>query len=184
MFKRKAFGLLRPNAFFVAPNIALFIALCISLQVAPALVWANCPPIGELQSAEVSKVVDGDTVWLVDGRKVRLVGINTPELGFKGRSSEPFADSSSDALRRILADKSEIYLQLGEQSKDKYGRVLAYIYVDQVYVDEAHVTKKVSVQALLLEEGLAFPITIPPNTRYTDCFQQLAGLAGSHVSQQ
>lgn len=138
-----------------------------ALQVLPVMVWANCPPTGQLHSAEVSKVVDGDTLWLVDGRKLRLIGINTPELGFKDRSPEPLAKFSHEALQAILADKRKIYLELGEQKTDKYGRVLAYVYID----------KKTSVHALLLEEGLAFPITIPPNTKYTDCFQQLAGKA-------
>ncbi|WP_132530889.1 thermonuclease family protein [Pseudomonas aeruginosa] len=50
-----------------------------------------CRPTGALQNVEVARVVDGDTVRLRDGRSVRLIGINAPELAHNGRTTEPFA---------------------------------------------------------------------------------------------
>ncbi|WP_376748670.1 thermonuclease family protein, partial [Stutzerimonas nitrititolerans] len=52
---------------------------------------AACSPPGPLQVQKVAQVIDGDTLRLVDGRSVRLIGLNTPELGRKGRRAEPFA---------------------------------------------------------------------------------------------
>lgn len=51
---------------------------------------------------QVRQVVDGDTLRLVDGRSVRLIGINTPEVGRKGRSSEPYAEAARRRLQALV----------------------------------------------------------------------------------
>ena len=57
---------------------------------------------GTLPLVGVAKVVDGDTLRLVDGRSVRLIGINTPELGRDGRKAEPFAVAAQRRLRALV----------------------------------------------------------------------------------
>ncbi|MBI5562437.1 MAG: thermonuclease family protein [Deltaproteobacteria bacterium] len=90
-------------------------------------------------------VIDGDTVVIKGGDKVRYLGIDAPEKG------EPFYE---EAARRNaeLVDKKVIRLEVcKEQERDKYGRLLAYVYAD-----------KTDVGAALLREGLARQLTIPP----------------------
>ena len=63
-----------------------------------------CPaPASQLEAVSVQRVVDGDTVRLRDGRSVRMIGLNTPELGKKGRSDEPFAMAARKRLEMLVA---------------------------------------------------------------------------------
>lgn len=74
----------------------------------------------------MQQVVDGDSLRLVDGRKVRLIGINTPELGRDGKPDEPLSVKARDALEKIIATHT-ITLKMGPDKTDHYGRTLAYV---------------------------------------------------------
>ena len=81
------------------------------------------PPADALQ-AKVSLVIDGDTVVLDNGEYVRYLGIDTPEEG------EPFYWAAK-RLNRKLVWRKTVYLEVGEERRDGYGRLLAYIWVEQ-----------------------------------------------------
>lgn len=107
---------------------------------------------GTVEQATVRYVVDGDTVILQDGRSVRLVGINSPEIGHDGAADEPQARAARDTLRRAVEGRT-ITLVPGEQGRDHYDRLLARLRLpDGRDVDE-----------LMLESGLATVVAIPPN---------------------
>ena len=83
---------------------------------------AACLAPGKLAQVRVSKVVDGDTLRLQDGRRVRLIGINTPELSHYGRPVEPFAVQAQRRLQALVAaNDGYVGLQVGSQAKDHYG---------------------------------------------------------------
>lgn len=125
---------------------------------------AFCPAPSELPRVKVQRVLDGDTLRLVDGRSVRLVGLNTPELGRQGRSTEPFAEAARRRLQALIAaSDGEIGLRLGLQAKDHYGRTLAHGY-DGVGRN---------LEAQLLAEGLGYQVAVAPNVALVEC-QQLA----------
>ncbi len=87
---------------------------------------AFCPTPSGLSSVVVQRVVDGATVRLGDGRSVRLIGLNTPELGKQGRSDEPFAVAARKRLEALVAKSDgRVGLQLGAESKEPYGRTPA-----------------------------------------------------------
>jgi len=97
-------------------------------------------------------VLDGDSVILTDQRQVRLIGINAPEFGKDGRPDEPLAAVARDRLRELVQGKN-VRLVLEEEQRDHYGRWLAHLQLpDDTKVDE-----------ILLKEGLASAIAIPPN---------------------
>jgi micrococcal nuclease len=96
----------------------------------------------------VRRVSDGDTIELVSGMKVRLLGINAPELG------QPFALEATTKLRELIGDK-KIKLESDVTDKDQYGRLLRYIFVDGLFVNRE-----------LLREGYAHLYIIPPNVKY------------------
>lgn len=104
------------------------------------------------EGGSVRHVVDGDSVILTDQRQVRLIGINAPELGKEGKSDEPLAVAARDRLRKLVEGKS-VQLVLEEEQRDHYGRWLAHLELP----DGA------SVEEILLKEGLASAIAIPPN---------------------
>jgi endonuclease YncB( thermonuclease family) len=94
--------------------------------------WAFCPAPGALPEVKVQRVVDGDTLRLVDGRNVRMIGLNTPELAHQGRSVEAFAESAQKRLQALVtASGGRVLLQVGQQGKDHYGRTLAHVYDGQ-----------------------------------------------------
>lgn len=127
-------------------------------------VWAFCPMPAGLPVIGVQKVVDGDTLRLVDGRSVRLIGINAPEVAHKTRSAQPFAEQAKRRLQALVsANDDRVAVQLGQQPKDHYGRTLAHVYGAQGQ----------NVEAQLLAEGLGFHIAVAPNVDLVDC-QQLA----------
>ena len=76
-----------------------------------------------LESAKVVKVRDGDTIELSDGRAVRYIGIDTPETG------DPGADSAT-AFNSALVLGKTVALEFGRESTDRYGRTLAFIFID------------------------------------------------------
>jgi len=102
----------------------------------------------------VREVIDGDTIVLNDGRKVRYLGINAPEHG------QPYAREATNFNRRIVSGLS-IRLEFDQARQDRHGRLLAYVYDKEKMVNER-----------LLAEGLAHVFSMPPNTRYADRFLQ------------
>lgn len=102
-------------------------------------------------------VIDGDTLELADGRRVRLIGIDTPEIGRRGEPSEPFAEAARDRLQALVG--RQLRLAEGRQPQDRYGRTLAHLFDDQGN----------NIEATLLREGLGFALAVPPNDAMIDC---------------
>lgn len=109
----------------------------------------------------MDQVYDGDTLRLTDGRKVRLAGIDAPELGHDRQPEEPFGSAARLQLQRIL-DQSDHQVRLlpAIDTHDRYGRLLAHLYTRD----------RVSIQARLLEAGLALVNIHPPNLTNLDCY--------------
>jgi endonuclease YncB( thermonuclease family) len=126
----------------------------------PAL--AFCPQPPGLPTVSVQRVVDGDTLKLVDGRSVRLIGINTPELAHHGRNIEPFAKAAQQRLQALVSESGgRLSLQVGSEPRDHYGRTLAHAY------DSAGQ----NLEARLLAEGLGYLVAIAPNAALVACQQ-------------
>ena len=147
------------SAFFLghqqaAPKSAL-IAFCL-LCAFPAY-SDDCQPPLPSQSVMISSVVDGDTVRLADGRTVRLIGVNTPELY---SDSVPQA-GALEAKRYVsqLVGGQRVELFLGDEPKDRYGRTLAYLMVGGKTLSQS-----------VIERGLGWAISVPPNDRLSACF--------------
>ena len=116
-----------------------------------ALVGTACAaPAMPADDCRVARVADGDTFYCRDGRKVRLIGIDTPELA-QGRTGE----QSKEALRRLLPSDAVVRLEADAGPRDRYGRTLAYVWRGDRLVNEA-----------MVREGWALLYTVPPNVRY------------------
>ncbi len=98
---------------------------------------------GELVSVSVLRVIDGDTMEISGGDRVRLLGIDAPERG------DPLSVSATDMLKELTASRP-ITLEICED-RDIYGRILATVRAE-----------KVNVNRILLREGMALPMLIPP----------------------
>ena len=136
-------------------------AALISLLSSPKI-QAACATFTDGELYRVAWVYDGDTLKLADGRKIRLIGINTPEISHNDTSDEPFARLAQVRLRSLLsASGDSVRIKSGNQKQDHYGRQLAHVY-------DRH-GRSLVVQ--LLQQGLGFSITIPPNLRHRKCYR-------------
>ncbi|MDH4555013.1 thermonuclease family protein [Pseudomonas sp. BN417] len=121
---------------------------------------AACPIPGKLPTYKVRQVVDGDTLRLVDGRSVRLIGLNAPEIARKGRRAEPYAEAARKRLQELVqASQGQVGLRLGRESQDRYGRTLAHLYDDRGR----------NLEERLLAEGLGLRVIIAPNAALSEC---------------
>lgn len=142
----------------------------------------------------VQKVIDGDTIELADGRHVRLIGIDTPESRKNEKAKRDSARSNTDLEKIVqmglkakkaltdLVSNRMVKLEYDVTKKDKYGRTLAYIYLvqpsddiqylpfEKVYQDK---NKIIFVNATMIQNGFAQPMTYPPNVKYAEVFQKL-----------
>ncbi|MDD3651960.1 thermonuclease family protein [Immundisolibacter sp.] len=129
-----------------------------------ALAWvaaaaAGCRPPSRLESATVASHYDGDTLRLADGRRVRLLGIDAPEMNYHKGAPQPLAGRALDRLRTLAPTGGPLRLAYDRQTHDRYGRDLAHTFrPDGINVEET-----------LLREGLAVTFIMPPNTSLADC---------------
>lgn len=140
-------------------NRAIFLTVC--LLLAPLVQASNCVrTVLELprQAVTVTRIYDGDTLKLSDGRRLRLIGVNTPELGHNGQADDPYAQQAKRFVADWIKGRS-LYLIPGLQSQDHYGRLLGHLSDQQ----------GVRLSQALIAEGLGWPIAVPPNTRLADC---------------
>jgi len=106
---------------------------------------------------------DGDTVTLSDGRRVRLIGIDTPELGRQGQPHQSGALAARDRLRQLIfSHQQSLDLRFDAEREDKYGRLLAHVF----FSDGSNLVEQ------LLSEGTGTHIVVPPNTWQADCYQR------------
>ena len=105
----------------------------------------------------VKTVYDGDTVMLEDGRKIRFLGINTPEVQHRDKA----ADAGGDEAKRWLIDKlknTKVRLEVGVEKTDKYGRTLAHLFTEN----------KEHINLQLVTAGLAAVSIYPPELLYVN----------------
>ncbi|WP_377914852.1 thermonuclease family protein [Bacillus songklensis] len=116
--------------------------------------------------AVVERVVDGDTIKVeVNNRSetVRLLLVDTPESVHPSKPVQPYGKEASNFVKELLPEGKEVKLEMDVGERDKYGRLLAYVWVDGKMLNE-----------LLLEKGYArVAYVFEPNTKYVDRFRDI-----------
>ena len=110
--------------------------------------------VGESTLVKVTKIVDGDTFVINSGETVRLIGIDSPEKG------DCFSGESTNALSSLILGK-DINLAKDVSEVDRYQRLLRYVWVDELFVNE-----------MLIKDGFATAKDYPPDSKYKDLFKQ------------
>ena len=113
---------------------------------------------------KVKRVIDGDTIELENGEKVRLIGIDTPEAG------QHYGKEASNFTRKLVEGK-QVRIIFDVQKKDRYNRLLAYVFLED----------STFLNAELLKQGYAKIATYPPNVKYVEEFRQLDQEARENV---
>jgi micrococcal nuclease len=139
--------------------VSLVLLLVLACLAVTAIATARAGVAGE-----VVKVVDGDTIHVrVAGRveKVRYIGVNTPEVHHPSKGEQPGGREAA-ALNRALVARRQVRLELDVQERDRYGRLLAYVWIGETMVN-----------AELVRRGYAQVMTIPPNVRHQELLVKL-----------
>ena len=129
-----------------AIKIILFLALAL-------LIFSSCTITSD--KVVVTRVIDGDTIVIQGGDRVRYIGMDTPEIG------QPYY-AEATAKNKELVNGKEVRLVKDVSETDQYGRLLRYIYVGDIFVN-----------AELVRLGYARAYYYPPDTYYADLFSQL-----------
>jgi micrococcal nuclease len=132
-----------------------------ALVVAVETAWPACNTDRLDALARTSFVYDGDTVEINGSERVRFIGINTPEVSHHDHPPEPYGVEASHQLRKLLRNAHEqVGLRYGTERRDKYGRLLAHVFLED----------GTSVEEWLLERGLATTLAVPPNVWNLNCY--------------
>lgn len=107
----------------------------------------------------VKRVLDGDTLELENGQKVRYIGINTPETSDPRKKIECFGQKAKEENKRLVEGK-KIKLIADISETDRYHRLLRYVFVDNVFVND-----------YLVRNGFAQTATFPPDVKFQKQFQ-------------
>lgn len=144
-------------------------ALWIGVGALLATGWTHAPwsaPAAAVEEVLVTRVIDGDTIELQGGERVRYVGVDTPELYRRSGAGwiyqpEPLAEEAA-AFNRLAVEGRPVRLEFDREPRDRFHRRLAYVYQADRFIN-----------AELVRLGLANTLTIAPNTRHADLFRRL-----------
>lgn len=109
----------------------------------------------------VTKVIDGDTVELEGGQKVRYIGVDTPETLDPKRPVGCFGKEASNENKKLVEGK-KVILEADKEDQDKYGRLLRYVFLP------LENGQMLFVQDYLIREGFGKLLIIPPDDKYKD----------------
>lgn len=124
----------------------------------------------------VTKVFDGDTLRLANGEKVRLLGIDTSEMYESDKLYKDVQRTGQDMqtlmamgresyeFTKKLVEGKRVMLEFDVEKRDKYGRLLAYVFISNA---------QLFLNAEIIKQGYAQPMTVPPNFKYEGYFQEL-----------
>ena len=118
--------------------------------------------LSDLEKVHVERVIDGDTFETTGGEDIRFIGVDTPETKHPEKGVEYYGKEASKYTTNQLEGKT-VYLEYDTEKRDKYQRILAYVFLpDGTFFN-----------AKLLHDGYANLLTIPPNVKYVNLFKEL-----------
>lgn len=142
-----------------------------SLSPTPTPLVKNTPAASDSaelvqgERVQVAKVIDGDTFQIPGGSKVRMLGIDTPETKDPRRSVGCFGKEASNKAKQLL-DSKMVILQKDISEKDKYDRLLRYVYLP---LEDGSL---LFVNDYLVREGYANALTYPPDVKFAEQFRR------------
>lgn len=168
-------------------SLSVFLVVLLYASAVFAIGRIPSEPRGSTKSAVVVRIVDGDTIRAkCDGREiaVRMIGIDTPESRKNDRAEKQSRSESKSVkeiirlgkfakrhLESLLCPGDKIVLEFDAEEKDRYGRTLAYIRKNGEMIN-----------AMMIADGFAYPLTIPPNVEYSKIFADLFRIARENGS--
>lgn len=125
------------------------------------------PSLGQFEAYTVTKVSDGDTIW-ANNEKIRIIGINTPEI----KNKEKFSNGAKDLTESLILNK-KVYLEKDLEERDQYNRLLRYVWLREPEKINREEIEKNTIEGILLSKGYARVYTFKPNTKYRKYFKEI-----------
>ncbi len=141
---------------------------------APTLVPTITVATQSAQQAMVKRVIDGDTIELSDGRKVRYIGIDTPELHHPTKGMQCFGQEAMLKNKELVEGKM-VSLRRDVSETDRYKRLLRYVWIPSTSSGQ-----EIFINEYLVREGYALQSTFPPDVQYAAIFKKAAEQARAH----
>lgn len=113
------------------------------------------------QEVKVTRVIDGDTVEIEGGQRVRYIGVNTPEMNDARPAVRSWAEKARDKNREIVEGK-RVTMERDVSETDRYGRLLRYVYVQGTMIN-----------AELVRLGYAYATSYPPDVKNQELFSRM-----------
>lgn len=113
------------------------------------------PLFSDDKGCYVKWVSDGDTIVLADGRHIRYIGINAPEIDHENKKAEFFGYAAKKYNKTLVSSKM-VRLEFDKQTHDRFGRILAYVFLNN----------GVFVNKVMIEKGYAYCFPHRPNNKY------------------
>ena len=152
----------------------LFLLILTIIFICPLIACSEARKY-DYNNVYVTRVIDGDTIELANKERVRLIGIDTPEARYNPKLKRDARRTGRDyrtiitmgrkatSFTKSLVEGKKVKLEFDAEKRDKYGRLLAYVYLPDGRM----------LNAELLKEGYAQIYTFPPNVKYVDSFLKL-----------
>ena len=135
--------------------------------VTTAVQSAQKHDVSKFEKFELQEVIDGDTIRInYNGKseKVRLLLVDTPETNHETLGEQPYGPEAKQFVKQLLEGQHTVYLEFDVSYRDKYKRLLAYVYTED----------GISIQEQLLQNGFARVAYIyDPNTKHVDWFKSI-----------
>ncbi|RVU54328.1 thermonuclease family protein [Anaerosphaera multitolerans] len=119
------------------------------------------------ESVIIDSVIDGDTVRLSSGEKIRIIGINTPE-----KDKEKLGKEAHTYVKDLIEGK-KVYLEKDKSDRDQYERLLRYIWIEIPKELSKKEIETKNLSAILLKKGYARKYTFEPDIKYENIFQEI-----------
>jgi len=115
--------------------IARLLILVTVFSLAGCMGGVDSEPTANAVTQElVTSVIDGDTIELASGERVRYLGIDTPETHHPDKPVECFGERATERNRELVEGRT-VYLVPDGEDRDQYGRLLRYVYADNTFVN-------------------------------------------------
>jgi micrococcal nuclease len=126
-----------------------------------------------LTRVRVTRIVDGDTIYVRFGsgseEKVRLIGVDAPEINHPTKGEEPYGAESAEYAYNML-DNIVAWVEFDEGERDQYGRMLAYLWLEKPEAASETEIRSKMFNARLLLDGYARQVIFQPNVKYVEYF--------------
>jgi len=150
-------------------NMPMVMAVIVIIILALVLVALNqidstdgrCEGLARCFTGTVTEIIDGDTIEIKGGDRVRYLGIDAPEIVHPSEPVEYFGKEATEKNRELVEGK-RVTLERDVEDRDEYGRLLRYVWRDDIMVN-----------AELVRLGYAYAYSLPPNVKYQELFLQL-----------